>query len=116
MRSFAKRIVDLVKQEVSKEEMEKAKQEMLSEVGLFILRCHILIHFLRCHIRACFGIHFDMKFHLPSNSFRRLTTLTKHCNLFGPRSLSQQWLKRAVTFILSCKILLEDVWLRTLDL
>ena len=33
MRSFAKRIVDLVKDEVSEDEMKKVKQEMLSEVG-----------------------------------------------------------------------------------
>ena len=37
MRSFAKKIVDLVKQKVSDEEMEKAKQEMLSEVEKFSL-------------------------------------------------------------------------------
>ena len=35
MRSFAKRIGDLVKDEVSEDEMKKVKQEMLSEVGQF---------------------------------------------------------------------------------
>jgi hypothetical protein len=35
MRSFAKRLGDLVKDEVSEDEMKKVKQEMLSEVGQF---------------------------------------------------------------------------------
>ena len=37
MRSFAKRIVDLVKEGVGQEEMEKAKQDMLSEVCILIM-------------------------------------------------------------------------------
>ena len=39
MRSFAKRISDLVKDGVSEDEMKKAKQEMLSEVGDALLFC-----------------------------------------------------------------------------
>lgn len=34
MRSFAKRIADLVKDEVSEDKMKKTKQEMLAEVSL----------------------------------------------------------------------------------
>ena len=36
MRSFAKRISDMVKSEVSQEEMKNAKQKMLSEVELIL--------------------------------------------------------------------------------
>ncbi|XP_028400586.1 bleomycin hydrolase-like [Dendronephthya gigantea] len=39
MRSFAKRIVDLVKDEVSEDEMKKAKEEMLSEIYGLVSVC-----------------------------------------------------------------------------
>ena len=49
MRSFAKRIDDLVKDGVNEDEMKKAKQEMLSEVGLF--------HSTYTDIAFNFGLH-----------------------------------------------------------
>ena len=48
MRSFAKRIADLVKDEVSKDEMKKVKEEMLSEVhstGLLKYKSKFSINF-----------------------------------------------------------------------